>query len=88
MFLHAGNNFSLRSKDIIGIFDTDTSTENEITKNFLRRAEKEGRAEMVIEELPKSFIVTSDNSVYYAQVSVQTLIGRTDENRTENNGRN
>lgn len=63
-------------KDIIGIFDTDTATVDETTKEFLRRAEKEGRTELIVEELPKSFIVTEDNKVYYSQISTSSLKGR------------
>ena len=80
MFLHAGNNKTIKEDEIVGIFDTDTATVDEITKEYLRRAEKEGRSELIVLELPKSFIVTTDNRVYYSQISTQSLSGRAEKN--------
>ena len=76
IFLHAGNNITITENRIIGIFDTDTATVADTTKDYLRKAEKDGRVDMTVEDLPKSFIVTDDNYVLYAQVSVDTLINR------------
>ncbi|MBR0326595.1 MAG: hypothetical protein IIX09_02205, partial [Clostridia bacterium] len=60
MYLHAGNNKILRSSRIIGIFDLDTSSRGDDTKEYLRAAEKNGLAESAAEELPKSFILYED----------------------------
>ena len=76
MYLHAGNNKNLRLKEIIGIFDMDTSTKTQETRNYLRRAEKEGRSVNVKYEIPKSFVVTDDNSVFLTQLSPASLAGR------------
>ena len=35
MYLHIGNGVSVKEKDIIGIFDLDTSTVSKTTKKFL-----------------------------------------------------
>ena len=43
MYVHAGNNRMIRTKDIIGIFDMDTATMESATREYLRAAEKEGR---------------------------------------------
>lgn len=82
MYLHAGNNKILRSSRIIGIFDLDTSTRGEDTKNYLRQAEKNGVAESAAEELPKSFILYDDDEgktarVMFSQISTSALISRT-----------
>lgn len=82
MYLHAGNNKILRSSRIIGIFDLDTSTRGEDTKNYLRQAEKNGVAESAAEELPKSFILYDDEEgktarVMFSQISTSALISRT-----------
>ena len=82
MYLHAGNNKILRSSRIIGIFDLDTSTRGEDTKNYLRQAEKNGVAESAAEELPKSFILYDDEDgktarVMFSQISTSALISRT-----------
>ena len=76
MFLHAGNNKNLRLKEIIGIFDMDTSTVSADTKNFLKKAEKKKKTEALFDEVPKSFIVTEDGKVYLTQISTHSLIGR------------
>ena len=84
MYLHAGNNKILRSGKIIGIFDLDTSTRGEDTKNYLRQAEKNGVAESAAEELPKSFILYDDEDkktarVMFSQISTSALISRITE---------
>ena len=40
MFIHLGQNTSVKKKDIIGIFDLDTSTVSIHTRNFLKKAEE------------------------------------------------
>ncbi len=84
MYLHAGNNKILRSSRIIGIFDLDTSSRGEDTKNYLRQAEKNGVAESAAEELPKSFILYEDEDgktarVMFSQISTSALISRITE---------
>ena len=76
MFLHAGNNRSIRLKNIIGIFDMDTATVSQDTKKFLKKAEKDGATEMLVPEIPKSFILTDDGEVLFSQISTSSLVGR------------
>ncbi len=76
MYLHAGNKKSIRLREIIGIFDMDSSTVAEKTRDFLRHAEKSGNTEALFEEVPKSFILTDSGKVYFSQISVSALIGR------------
>ena len=76
MYLHAGNNKSIRLNEIIGIFDMDTATVSSDTKEFLRRAEKAGVTEMCTEELPKSFVLTDKGDVIFSQISTASLMGR------------
>lgn len=76
MFLHAGNHKNLRLKEIVGIFDMDTATVSPITKKFLQRADREGKTEALFEEVPKSFLLTEDGTVYFSQISTHSLSGR------------
>lgn len=76
MYLHVGNNRSLRTKDIIGIFDMDTATVSPTTKQYLKNSERENRTVNVSYELPKSFIITRDEKIYFSQISTHTLMGR------------
>ncbi len=57
MYLHAGNNKNLRTKNIIGIFDADTATVSPVTKKYLSLAQAAGRVEFASVELPKSFVL-------------------------------
>ncbi len=82
MYLHIGNNKTIKMTDIIGIFDTDTSTISKYTKNYLSACEKRGETVNVTMELPKSFILTSakgKNTVYFSQLSGKTLCQRADD---------
>ena len=80
MYVHAGNNRIIRTREIVGIFDMDTATMEDATCEYLRRAEKSGRMINIKEEIPKSFIVTSTDdgrdTVYVSQISTSALIGR------------
>lgn len=80
MYLHLGHEVLVRSKDIVGIFDLDTSTIGKATRNYLAMAEKKGRVVNVTSELPKSFIVCRDGkrhiTVYISQISSSTLLKR------------
>lgn len=82
MYLHAGNHKNIKIADIIGIFDTDSATVSKITKQYLSESEKRGETEIISFEIPKSFILTSENQknkVYFSQLSAQTLRARIDE---------
>jgi len=80
MYVHAGNNRMIRTRDIIGIFDMDTATMESATRDYLRAAEKEGRMVNIKEEIPKSFIVACHekkrDTVYVSQISSSALVGR------------
>lgn len=79
MFLHVGNNKNIRSRDIIGIFDTDNATLSPITKKYLARAEKLGFVDSAREEIPKSFVLYRTKEgckVCFSQLSATTLSDR------------
>ena len=78
MYLHLGQDTILRTKDILGIFDLDTASLSRHTRDFLARAQQEGRVVNVSAELPKSFIVTDFpiDTVYVSQLSTAALKGR------------
>ncbi len=83
MYLHLGQNTVITHDEIVGIFDLDNTTVSKKTRDYLSRAEKEGRVSVVSMELPKSFIVCKEKSgqkVYLSQISTSTLLKRTEEN--------
>ena len=86
MYLHVGNNRNIREKNIIGIFDTDNASMSAETRKYLVDAEKEGMLDAASNELPKSFIVSSDTEsdfaargkfkICFSQLSSAVLVGR------------
>lgn len=87
IYLHAGRNKSIREKDMIGIFDTDTATVSTITRKFLSLAEKRGETESINEEIPKSFILYKKNGrnmICFSQFSSVSICGRVDTKIQDN----
>ena len=81
MYLHAGGSTLIRKKDIIGIFDIDNMNTEETMKEFLRRAEKNGRTAIAGDGLPKAFILVfgeEGERVVFSPISAQILMKRTD----------
>ena len=79
MYIHAGNNLVLNSRDIIGIFDMDNTTVSRQGRDFLPRAQAEGRLLNATEELPVSFIVTehkNKDKIYLSSLSSKVLGNR------------
>ena len=76
MYINLGNNTVLRKKKIVGVFDMDTATVAQISREFLRKSEKENNTVITGYEIPKSFVVCDDGKTYYSQLSPQTLSGR------------
>ena len=82
MYLHLGQNTVVDTEQLLGVFDLDNSTVSKHTRDFLARAQKEGRVVNVSMELPKSFIVCEENgreTVYISQISTATLLRRSQE---------
>ena len=79
MYLHLGQDSIVRQQDIVAIFDLDNASASKHTRDFLARAEREGRVVVVSEELPKSMILCKEDgreTVYLSQVSTATLLKR------------
>lgn len=82
MYIHIGQDISIHSDDIIGIFDLDTATVAKRTREFLSTAERNGDIFTITSDLPKSFIVCrapwrrSKKIIYLSQISSQTLLHR------------
>ena len=77
MFLHIGGDVVIPVKNIIAIFDIETTTISKDTKEFLKIAEEEGFIESISEEdLPKSFIITETekkSKIFLSPISSVTL---------------
>ena len=76
MYLHLGNEVSIRTQDIIGIFDLDTSTVSKDTREFLRICEESDMVTNVSSGLPKSFVLCRYNEeiqVFISAIASTTL---------------
>ena len=79
MYLHLGQNTVVTTGEIVGFFDMDNTTVSKTTRDFLSNAERGGKVKYVSYDLPKSFVVTADKTVYVSPLSVPTLTGRTEK---------
>lgn len=76
MYLHLGQSVVVPEKDVIGIFDLDNSSWAYKTREFLDRAEDEGRVVLAGADLPRSMVLCGDGTVYLSQLSSATLRSR------------
>ena len=76
MYLHIGNGISVKKKNIIGIFDLDTSTVSKTGKDFINKMERSGLLEYNEFDLPRSFLLIEEggvSKVKLSRISVQGL---------------
>ena len=87
MYLHIGNYFTVRKKDIIGIFDFDSATVGSATKTLLKEAENVGNLINTWENFPKSFVLVQDRGeikVFVSDISAGTLTSRLNDKAFSN----
>lgn len=79
MFLHLGENVSVRLSDIIGIFNMEHAGSSSDNILFLKIAGDEEFVRRISDDPPKSFVVAEQDHkavVYLSPISTQTLIRR------------
>ena len=79
MYLHIGGEVVVRTEDILAVCDLDNTSASYLTRQFLTRAEKEGRVVNAADDLPKSFIAVEKKGrciLYLSQLSPATLLRR------------
>ena len=79
MYVHIGSDRMIRSSDIVGIFDLDGEITTADTKRFLRRVERDGNAVLAGDDLPRSFVLTSNDAgdgVIYTRLTTQAIAQR------------
>ncbi len=72
MYIHIGGGHAVYMGDIIGIMDLENTSTSRVTRDFLRKKEREGKVITTSFDLPKSFVVT-DECVYITPVTAATL---------------
>lgn len=85
MYLHIGDDLIVREKDIIGIFDFETSTLSKHTKKYLQDKEKKHMTLAVSDQLPKAFVVVQKNKEHGSKVFFTLVSSLTLKKRAENN---
>ena len=79
MYVAIGKEKYLFGKDIVGIFDLDITSQSHITRKYLSIGEKSGKVENAAEDIPKSFVVSSDRRIFLSQMNTATLVKRIEE---------
>lgn len=78
MFLHLGENVVIPLKEVIAIFDIESSS-NVDTNRFLKIAEEDGFIKRITKDTPKSFVLTERKKksiIYLSPISSVTLVKR------------
>lgn len=79
MYLHLGGETMVNTSDIVAIMDMETSSTSKKTREFLKKTQNSGEVISVNEELPKSYVITTEKGktkVYISPISSQTLLKR------------
>ena len=74
MYIDIATDFLVKDSDIVGIFDLDNTTAaGRHTVNFLNEKQKQNKVTYLIKDIPKSFVLTRDGTVYVVELSSQIL---------------
>ncbi len=84
MYLHLGQSETVRTGEILGIFDLDNASWAIRTREFLEQAEKEGRVTAIGRDLPRSMVLTGPRGgpvhVWLSPLSAGVLSSRAERN--------
>ena len=87
MYLHLGQSVVVPHREVLAIFDLDNASWAYKTREFLERAEQEGRAVWLTEDLPRSFILAGEKenlpTVYISPLSPAVLRRRMESDSIE-----
>ena len=80
MTLHLGGDVIISMKDVIAIFDIETSMTSEVNKEFLEIAKEEGFIKTISKNDPKTFVLAEldhKTMIFLSPISSSTLLKRT-----------
>ena len=78
-YVYMGGDAARQEDEIVGVFDLDNTSWSHLTRDFLARAERDGRVKSAAEDIPRSFVLCADKTVILTQPSPATLARRLDE---------
>lgn len=84
MYLYLGGDAVVQGRDIVGIFDLDNASWSIRTRDFLSAAERAGNMQIAAEDIPKSFVVLTDETVILSQPNTAILVRRLNEQEKVN----
>ena len=73
MYVDIDTDSLVNGDDVVGIFDLDNTTVNKFTNEFLNKMQAEGKIEYLVSDIPKSFILMKDSTVFVVELSSQIL---------------
>lgn len=73
MYVDIDTDSLVNSDDVVGIFDLDNTTINKFTNEFLNKMQAEGKIEYLVSDIPKSFVLMKDGTVFVVELSSQIL---------------
>lgn len=73
MYVDIDTDSLVNGDDVVGIFDLDNTTVNKFTNEFLNKMQVEGKIEYLVSDIPKSFILMKDGTVFVVELSSQIL---------------
>ena len=84
MYIHLGRDYVLNDRDIIGIFNLETTTVSPRGREFLNYAQKNGAVVSLSDDLPQCYILANApvDTVYLSELSSAAMKRRT-ESRLE-----
>lgn len=84
MYIHLGRDYVLNDRDIIGIFNLETTTTSPRGREFLNYAQKNGAVVSLSEELPQSYVLADApvDTVYLSELSSAAMKRRAEQTIT------
>ena len=80
MYIHLGRDYVLNDRDIIGIFNLETTTVSPRGREFLNYAQKNGAVVSLSDDLPQWYVATDApvHTVYLSELSSAAMKRRTE----------
>ena len=80
MYIHLGRDYVRNDRDVIGIFNLETTTISPRGREFLNYAQKNGAVVSLSEELPQCYVLADAlvDTVYLSELSSTAMKKRTE----------
>ena len=82
MYIHLGRDYVLNDRDIIGIFNLETTTTSPRGREFLDYAQKNGAVVSLSDELPQCYVLADGavvDTVYLSELSPAAMRRRAEK---------